>query len=136
MKKKMLSILYLVLSAAAAILNALPTAVKLKFASGPGQYHYTYCSSYDLLPVGYAVWGPMLGGIAAIVLVILGVFLLIKQRVGLKRWMLGLTVFGWLMSISPSLTGTMTVVGGIVSTLLVVQMLLLSFDKDNIITKA
>ena len=134
MKKKALPILYTVLSAAAAVLNTLPTAVKMRFA-GPDQYFYEYCSGYDLLPIGYGIWGPMLGGVAAIVLVILGVCVLIKPRVALKRWMLALTAFGWIMCISPTLLGMQTVTGVIISTLLAVQLLLLAFDKDNVVKK-
>ena len=134
MKKKAPPILYMVLSTAAAVLNALPTAVKMRFA-GPDQYFYEYCSGYDLLPIGYGIWGPMLGGVAAILLAILGVCVLIKPRVALKRWMLGLTAFGWIMSISPILLGMQTVVGIIISILLVAQLMLLSFDKDNIVKK-
>ena len=135
MKKKVVPILYLILSAATVILNALPTAVKLQFASGPDQYYYEYFSGFDIVPLGYAVWGPLLGGVVAIVLVVHSICLLIKPNAVLKKWMLGLTAFSWIMFISPSFTGMVSLVGCIASTLMSVQLLMLTFDKDNIIQK-
>lgn len=129
MQKNMIRVLCLVQSGLAVILNCLPTAVKLRFA-GPDQYFYQYCSGFDLLPVGYAIWGPMLSGITSIVLTVLGIWMLIKSNEVLKKWMIGLTVFGILMSISPLILGTLTHIGFLIASFLAIELAaLVIFDK-------
>ena len=129
MQKNTIRILCLVQSSLAVILNCLPTAVKMRFA-GPEQYFYKYCSGFDLLPIGYAVWGPMLSGIASIALTVLGIWMLIKPNSVLKKWMIGLTVFGMLMSISPLITGTLSYIGFLITSFLAIELAaLVVFDK-------
>lgn len=135
MKKRIIHILYIVFSAVAAILNGLPVAVKLRFA-GPDRSYYQYCSGYDLLPVGYAVWGPMIAGILAIVLTALGLYVLFKPSKTVKKWMLGLCSIGWFMSTTPVFLGTVTIVGSIVSTLLVAQIVLMAFFDEDYVKKS
>ncbi|MBE6975921.1 MAG: hypothetical protein E7439_01830 [Ruminococcaceae bacterium] len=128
MKKNLIRICLLLLPGCAALLNALPKAVMLRFA-GPEQSFYEYFSGFDLLPVGYAVWGPMLAGVSAAILAVLGAIALYKPTKTLKKWMLGLAAFGCVMSLSPMILGTLTPIGGIVATLLAAEAVTLWFFK-------
>lgn len=129
MQKNLIRILCLVQSGLAIIMNCLPTAVVMRFA-GPDQYFYEYCSGFDLLPIGYGILGPMLTGISAIALTALGIWRLVKPAAALKKWMIGLTVFGILMSISPLLLGTLSYVGCLIASTLAIELAALAvFDK-------
>ena len=120
MKTNLIRICLLLLPGGAAFLNALPKAVMLRFA-GPEQSFYEYYSGFDLLPVGYAVWGPMLAGASAVILVVLGAIALVKPGKIMRKWMLGLAIFGCVMSLSPAILGTLTPIGGVIAVLLAAE---------------
>ena len=55
----------------ALVLELLPTGVVLMFADGPGQQIPQSFSYFDLTPVGYGTWFPMLIGAATVLALIL-----------------------------------------------------------------
>ena len=74
-RNKLLSVCTIALPVAAAILSALPNVVKMNWMGG----RVTYCSAYSMVPVGYAVCGPFLASVAAIVLTVMGLYLLVVR---------------------------------------------------------
>lgn len=91
--KKVLQFFLVLMPAVAVVLNALPSAVQMNWMGG----HSTYCSGFSMLPVGYANWGPMIAGIGAIVLCVLGVICAVTQSKRAARWIWRLGIFSCVM---------------------------------------
>lgn len=125
--KKLFPVLLILLPLLAAVLNALPNAVRLNWMDG----YTTYCSGYSLLPVGYAVWGPMGAGIGAIVLTVLGVVSALKKDEKLMNAMFTIAVIAALLALSAALFRNMTLTGGIITALLTADAVLLYFAKNR-----
>lgn len=64
----------------ALVLELLPTGVVLMFADGPGQQIPQSFSYFDLTPVGYGAWFPMLIGAATVLALILGLLCLWQRN--------------------------------------------------------
>ena len=110
-KKLAHKLLYL-LPLAAAVLTALPWCAKLRFMA-EGEYFFEYFSGYSLIPVGYAVWSPMVAGICGLILAALG-FAHARNGQPRLRWMMSISIVAVLMSVTPLAFGTMTIVGFLV----------------------
>ena len=123
-KRKLIHLLLIVLPVAAVILTGLPNAVKMKFASPDGPI-YQYVSGFSLLPVGYALWGPMASGIGSGILAILGIIIAVKENDILRKCMLGFAVTSVVMSLTTAVLGCMTVIGGTVTALLAIETVLI-----------
>ena len=113
-KQNILRVLTIFLPLAAALLSALPNVVKMNWMGG----YTTYCSAYDMVPVGYAIWGPFGGAMGAIVLTVLAVVSVFKADKGIRDAMSVISVIAALLSLSAALFGNMTVPGGIITALL------------------
>lgn len=79
----------ILLPAAAVVLNALPNAVRMNWMGG----YTTFCSGFSMLPVGYANWGPMMAGIGAIVLLVLGIIRAVTGNKRVTKWICGVSIF-------------------------------------------
>ena len=120
--KKFINVLMIILPVAAVVLTALPNCVMMKFAAPyPEPAYIEYCSGFSVLPVGYGIWGPMLAGVTSCALAIMAVVQLLYGSRKLCGWILGATVFGLVMSLTPMLFGMMTVIGWCISALLLAQ---------------
>ena len=119
-KTKLYDVLAVLIPVGAVVLNALPNAVMMKWMGG----YTTYCSGFSFLPVGYAIWGPMLAGVAAIVVCLLALVRLLRKKTGKSSWMVGLSAFSALMALSTLLFDSMTVIGGLVAVLMALECLL------------
>lgn len=113
MDKKLMNKLLVLLPAAAVVLTALPWCVKMRFM-GDGEYFIEYFSGFSLIPMGYAMWSPMITGVCAAVLTILGLLCVRQGREKLQRPMMSIAIVAVLMSITPLAFGTMTIVGFLV----------------------
>lgn len=123
--KKLTNLLLWVFPAAAVVLTALPWCVKMRFASGPGEYFFEYFSGFSLIPAGYAMWSPMVTGICAIVLTVMGLIYSRKEQPRLLKWMMSIVIAAVLMSVTPLAFGTMTIVGLLVAAALGAEAVLL-----------
>ena len=119
-----------ILSAAAAILNATPRVVMMRFA-GDGYTLYDYMSGFSLTPVGYGVWGAMIGGICAVLLTILGIINCVKPSIRLRKEMFGISVVALVMMLSLLILGNMTFISFIIAILLASEILLLYYNRNN-----
>ena len=128
-KRKLCDLLAVALPGAAAILNALPSAVKLKF-SDPYDVIISYFSGYSMVPVGYACWGAMAAGVGSILLTVLGAVGLVKKSETLTKWMFGIAVVSLVMRLTTALMGNMTLIGGIISVLLGAETALIYYIKN------
>ena len=115
--RKLMNILSVIVPMAAAVLNAMPNAVKMNWFGG----YTTFCSGFSMIPVGYAIWGPMLAGLSAIGVCVLAVFCVFRESAPRKKWMLGLSVFAAVMSVTPLLFGSLTLTGGAVAALMAAE---------------
>ena len=113
--KKLTNLLLWVFPAAAVVLTALPWCVKMRFASGPGEYFFDYFSGFSLIPVGYAMWSPMITGICAIVLTVLGLIYSRKEQPRLLKVMMTIAIVGLLMSVTTLALGATTAVSALVA---------------------
>lgn len=123
--RKFVNIILIILPVAAVVLNALPNTVKMDWFGG----YTTYSSGFSTLPIGYAIWGPMLAGVSAGVVGILGVYWAMKRNSKSMKWMTGLSAFAALMSLTPLMTGDLTVIGGAITVLMALETALLLYMK-------
>lgn len=124
-KQKVIRILTILLPLAAALLSALPNVVKMNWMGG----YTTYCSAYDMVPVGYAVWGPFGGAMGAIVLTVLAVVSVFKEDKGIENAMLVIAVIAALLSLSAVLFGNMTIPGCVITALLAADAVVLYCNR-------
>lgn len=127
--RKLLRVLTVILPLAAAILSALPNAVKLNFAT-PDETVVAYYSAFDMTPVGYAVWGAFGGAVGAIVLTVLAVVSLLKKDEELKKAMFTIAVIAAVVSLSTVILGNMTLTGGVITALLAINAGALYFERN------
>ena len=99
----------LLLPVAIIALAARPDSVQMVFMGDPAidKEFYVYVSAFSMLPVGYAVWGPGIGALAAIASAILMVINGIRPRKGLCTGIFWLAVVGALAEASLLLVGMM-----------------------------
>ena len=113
--KKLTNLLLCLLPAAAVILTALPWCVRLRFAAGPDEIIYEYFSGFSLIPVGYALWSPMVAGICAIVLTVMGMIHMRREDPRLLKVMMIIAIVGLMMSVTTLALGTTTAVSALVA---------------------
>lgn len=128
--QKMLDLIPVILSAAAAILMVTPNAVLMRFGTENGTL-YKYVSGFSMLPVGYGIWGAMATGVCSVVLTILGTVNIIKGSAVLRKWMFGISILALLMCLSLLFFGSMTFIGILVSVLLAAQTVLLYYSRKS-----
>ena len=119
--KKMLNLLRIIMPVLAVGLTAQPDAVQMNWMGG----HTTYTSGFSLLPVGYAIWGPMLAGLAAIAASIFAILYVVKGNTPLRKWLIGLSVFAAMMSLTPLVFGSLTLIGGMISVVMALEAVLM-----------
>ena len=90
-------------------LAARPDSVQMIFMGDPstGKDVYVYSSAFSMLPVGYAIWGPGIGALAAVASAILMVINAIRPRKGLCTGIFWLAIVGILAEASLLLVGMM-----------------------------
>ena len=113
-RDRFLSVCTIALPVAAAILSALPGVVRMNWMGG----RVTYCSAYSMVPVGYAMCGPFLAAVAAIVLTVLGVVLACRKTAELRVAMWIVALAAALCGLSAAIFGNLTPLGGLVSLIL------------------
>lgn len=128
--KKMLCAILIIVSLAAAVLNATPNAVLMRFGTENGTI-YKYVSGFSMLPVGYGIWGAMVAGICSVILTVLGIIGLMKESTALRKWMLGISVLALLMRLSLLFFGSMTFIGILISVLLAAETVLISYNRNT-----
>ena len=111
---KLTNILLCVFPALAAVLNALPWCVKLRFM-GDGEVFTEYVSGFSMLPVGYGIWAHMIAGLCGIALLVMGLLYARNARVGLLKAMLSVSVVGLMMAATPFAFGTASAVSTLVA---------------------
>jgi len=106
MKNRFLSLISLLLALAVIVLEILPFGAVLNFAAPPGSSmttRYTY-SYFDLLPFGYANFGPLLTAVLSVAILILTIVsLFVKNRPSLilaRTVLLGISVVTSLMPLT------------------------------------
>ena len=112
-----------VLPLAALLLELLPGGVKMRFMAPPGQAPTIKMTSYfDLLPFGYANFAPLITAILTCVL--LGAVLLyaVMGTPGWCRFAKYTALIAAAVSVCPVFMGAYTLIGGIISALLLCQM--------------
>ena len=94
--RKYIRWIMLLLPAAVIVLAARPDSVQMVFMGDPSidKEIYVYSSAFSMLPVGYAVWGPGIGALSAVVSAILMVINAIHPRKGLCSAIFWLAVVG------------------------------------------
>ena len=120
-KARFIHLVSAVLGAAIVILNATPNCVLMRFMGDPAfgdAYYYSYHSGFSLLPVGYGIWGAMLAGIGGGVLVLLSLFGIFRDSMGLRKGQLAVTIGALLAVLSLLIVGGMTFISGIISVIL------------------
>ena len=134
MKKRWKDILLILLPIVAAILSATPHAAVMRFMGDPatGDVILKYISGFDPLAVGYALWGPMVAGICAVCLALLGIIHWFRPRDEVRSLLLGVAAFGAVMELTTLLFGSMTFAGGVIFALLAAQAVIVFKSKDSI----
>ena len=125
MKQK--NLIYVVLPMVAIVLELLPYGAVLNFARPAedgtiGSFKELY-SYFDLMPFGYANFGPLLTAILTCVLLVLGAILLFgkkdKMLKGIK-WVSGVAIATSLMPLMFGLS-FFTIVGALISLVLIIE---------------
>lgn len=129
-KRKLLTLLTIFLPMAAALLSAMPNAVKLNFAT-PDETIVEYFSGYSMMPVGYAVWGAFGGAVGAVVITLLGAVTAIRKGKGIINAMFIIALIASALSLSTALFGCMTAVGGIITALLIAEAGLVYYIRES-----
>lgn len=117
MKKKLLRGCRILLPVAAALLSAMPNVVKMNWMGGTASYE----SAFSMIPVGYAVWGPFLAAMGAVVLTVLSVVTAIRKNRGLENAMFVISILGALCGLSAAIFGNLTALGALISLLLALE---------------
>ena len=107
--RKYIRWLMLLLPLAVIVLAARPDSVQMRFMGDPslGKEVYVYSSAFSMLPVGYAIWGPGIGAVSAVVSAILMVINGFRPRKGLCTGIFWLAIVGVLAEASLLLFGMM-----------------------------
>lgn len=122
--KKLINKLLYLLPLAATVLTALPWCAKLRFFED-GVYYFKYFSGFSLVPATCGVWSPLVTGVCAAVMALMGMFHAKSERPDLLRWMMTVNIVAALMSITPFAFGTMTILGFLVCVALGAEAVLL-----------
>lgn len=110
--RKKITILLIVLSAAAFLLTLHPKSVAMRFAGGPDEPFYDWFRYWSLVPMGYGNWGPIITGICTVLSAVLAAVQLITGKAKLYRWIRNCGIAAVIgNTISLLLFGTMTIFG-------------------------
>lgn len=125
MKKKItvIQIIVLPLLIAAIILMTLPNGVIMIFSDGPGSLIYQYYSYFDLLPAAYANIFPMLSAILTVVIIILALISLIKEK-GAKAILICLCLCIICQALSWLIYNGITLIGACVASIHIIVLIL------------
>lgn len=116
MKKRLALLIAYVI---AVVLELLPFGAVCNFATPERTIRETF-SYFDLVPFGYANFGPFLTAILTCVLLLLSLIYLFKEKNGLKKAITVLSLIAVVTSLMPLLFGIsyFSVVGGLISLVL------------------
>ncbi len=88
---------------AALILEILPYGAVCNFADGPGKIIRKTYSYFDLIPFGYANFGPLITAVLTCALLALCIWFLLTGKG--KKWVGGLALVACVISLAPLLFG-------------------------------
>ena len=128
-KNKILALIFPVL---ALILELLPNGVTMRFGAPPGEPPLiTKTSYFDLLPMGYANFGPLVTAILTIVLLITLLLCMVKSYT--KLWNTGkiISLIAAIISLIPILFSSYTIIGGAISVCLFAEFIYLGLKKPT-----
>lgn len=119
-KFKIRNVLLTLLPLAALILELLPNGVVLRFANPEGEPWVNTYSHFDMIPFGYANFGPLIAAVLTCVLLLLSVIYSFKPCKGLNTAIMNASGFATVAAFGPLMFGTdyLTVVGIMVGVLL------------------
>ena len=105
---------------AALILELLPNGVVLRFANPEGEPWVKTYSHFNVTPLGYANFGPLIAAVLTCMLLLLVVIYLIKPRKGLNTAIMNVSGFAAVAAFTPVMFGLeyLTVIGIVVGLLL------------------
>ena len=114
------------LSLAALLLEGLPWGVRMQFMAPPGQAPFVEMTSYfDLTPFGYANFSPLVTALLTCVLALLTALYAVQENARWLRPAKYIAPVAAVASVCPVLVGAYTLVGGLISVLLLGQALCL-----------
>ncbi len=115
------------------ILEILPNGAILNFSDGTNIIKRTY-SYFSLMPFGYANFGPLITGVATIILMLLIVFAIFKEHEKLFNSIKVVSIIGFAFSLLPLLLGInyYSFIGLIISVLLLIVVILVFLYKKNV----
>ena len=109
------------------LLECLPNGVIMRFATPPGEPPVIQKTSYfDLLPMGYANFAPLLTAILTIVLLVVMVLYAVKSRPKLLKIGKILSLTAAIISLCPMIFSSYSLIGGAVSVSLFAEFLYLT----------
>ena len=134
MKKRWKDVLFILLPLTAVVLSATPRAAVMRFMGDPatGEVILKYISGFDPLAIGYALWGPMVAGICAALLTLLGIIRWFRPEDEMRSLLLGVAAFGAVMELTTLLFGSMTFVGAVIFALLAAQAVITYLNRTSI----
>lgn len=122
-----ISILCIIISI---ILMAMPSGIAMTFASGPNERITSYFSYFDLMPLGYGNWFPIITVILSFVVLLLLLAGIKKPNKGRKAVQVCLTICIISSLLSWVVFSTFTIIGVFVASLhLIVFILQRQFNK-------
>ena len=129
-KNKKISVL--IFPVIALILEILPCGVTMRFASPPGEEPFIENTSYfDLLPLGYGNFAPLITAVLTAVLLVVLLFYIIKGGPALWKTGKNISLAAAVVSVCPVLFASYTVIGGFISASLSAEFLYLTFKKPT-----
>ena len=131
MKIKKISLL--ALSVIAIILEALPYGVVLLWANPDGEPWKSTYSYFDLLPFGYALFGPFITAILTCILTVLCAVFLFSRTNKLEKSIFSIACAAGAISLTPLLLGIeyFSVIGVFISVALIAIAVIIKSDKKT-----
>ena len=130
MKKLKLSLLVSII--ASIIFEALPYGAVCNFAT-PEKTIRTLFSYFDLTPFGYANFGPFLTACLTCILLLLAVLMIISDKPVINKAATIISVATIITSVMPFMFGVSyySVIGGIISALMIIQFVIIMIIKKR-----
>jgi hypothetical protein len=114
------------------VLEILPYGAVCNFSNDPGETLISTFSYFNMIPFGYANFGPLLTAILSCVLILLyGILLFIKEKQLYNKVILGFSITTFITSIFPLFYGFeyYNIVGLLISALLALSIILFQMIK-------
>lgn len=129
---KKLKILLLVSTIVSIILEALPYGAVCNFATPEKTIRETF-SYFSLTPFGYANFGPFLTACLTCVMLLLSVLLFISEKPLINKAATIISAIAVVTSLMPLMFGVsyFSVIGGIISALLIIQFVIIMIIKKR-----